>query len=89
MPRQGNPLGIRHEPGGGICLSNERHLRRQARGVNAQIHNRMYDDRHNERAGNNDQHFRVKSYLVSPHFGGVIAEGGNSKISESVIVHLF
>jgi hypothetical protein len=55
----------------GVFLS-QRHFRRQACGVNAQIHNRMYDNRHHKRAGNKYQHFRIESvHPVGPRFGGV------------------
>jgi hypothetical protein len=67
-----------------------RHFRRQACAVNAQINNRMYDDRQNERAGDKYQNFRVESvHPVVPNFRGVVAEGGNSKICTVLLLHSF
>ena len=63
-------VGMIVERAGGFFLS-RRHFRRQACAVNAQINNRMYDDRQNERAGDKYQYFRVESvHPVVPILAG-------------------
>jgi hypothetical protein len=55
------------------------HFCRKAGGVDAQIHERMYNDRHSKRADNQYQHFRVHLEGI-PVLIGLLTKRGDSKI---------